>query len=790
MAEVKISITAEDGTKQVFSAVREGAKTAFDSVENSAVTSTGKMSSAFDSLKSHWLEVTAGIYAAWETVSKAIELIKLGAGAMQSEESFKNVTKAYGEDADALLAKMEEVSIGAIDSSDLMQRVVKGMQQGLSSDQIVKLLEVSRSAARVAGTDIASAFDGITNAVANQTMRGLKLYGIMVDQNKAFEDYAVVLHKSKDALTEQEQSQALANAAIAEGGRQAKNMGDMTINASEQIQIAEAKIHELKETIGTELIEALGKAIEHTDSLTAALTVGAIVAAVPMLGKIVTALKAVEIGALSASLAARGIGAGIAAGVGYEVGKWLDADLYKRLGIDLSGMNRPTQELTDATEGLAWAQEELAKRQKKVSAGFSENKDAIKAVKDAAEKYADVVKDVNADLLKFAGDDFKKNLKDQEKSTGGMAQALQGYLNVTDAVYNKRLQMLFVLGQETDVELQGTAVQKAQAEARLGAWSQYYETLKGLHNAAIEAQKTKTKELLDLETRIKDQRQGYADLTLSLNQKLMTETQKYYSTQEDLELKYKSALTLTGQAKIDALTKYQTAMAATANAVTQDGQERISLEEAVATALEKNATAQAEILMAQDALKLAKQAEIDQIGVWKTSLETAMAKATEMMELYTTQITDLGTIIDGLQMNKTLTVDTAGAVMQVNSLKGAIASIPDITYKQIIITTAGGASSGDGFQSDSSMSGFHPQPLATGTPYVKKEGLFYLHVGEAVTPASMNNNNSRKTTINFSGMNININGANKDGKQLAREIDEEMADMVKNERSRLAKALK
>lgn len=42
MAEVKITITAEDGTQQTFRAISEGSKSAFDSVSSSAKSAVEK----------------------------------------------------------------------------------------------------------------------------------------------------------------------------------------------------------------------------------------------------------------------------------------------------------------------------------------------------------------------------------------------------------------------------------------------------------------------------------------------------------------------------------------------------------------------------------------------------------------------------------------------------------------------------------------------------------------------------------------------------------------------------
>ena len=59
--------------------------------------------------------------------------------------------------------------------------------------------------------------------------------------------------------------------------------------------------------------------------------------------------------------------------------------------------------------------------------------------------------------------------------------------------------------------------------------------------------------------------------------------------------------------------------------------------------------------------------------------------------------------------------------------------------------------------------------LATGTPYIPRTGLYQLHQGEAVIPASQNTGaGARPITISFG--NIVINGENKNPDKLADEL--------------------
>jgi len=230
-----------------------------------------KVNEGFSSLKDHWLAITATIIGAWQSIEKAVHLTEIGAQAEQTAEAFGNVTKSYGINGQTFLEELKKVSAGVIDETDLMARAMKGLQQGLSADQLVQILEIARVQARVAGTDISAAFDAITNAVANQMTRGLKLYGLVVDQSKAFEDYANKIGVATAALTEQQQSAALAAAVIEEGHRQMKTMGDVSMNTAEFIQMLGARWKDFKEEIGKALIE-VGKSLGIFASLDDAIT--------------------------------------------------------------------------------------------------------------------------------------------------------------------------------------------------------------------------------------------------------------------------------------------------------------------------------------------------------------------------------------------------------------------------------------------------------------------------------------------------------------------------------------
>jgi hypothetical protein len=284
--------------------------------------------SLLENIKSNWIALTATIIAAWQGVSKALEYIDIGAKALQAEASFSSVTTAMDIDGAKLLAKMKEVSIGMIDESALMHRAVAALQQGLNPDQIVSLLEVARVQARESGKDMIEVFDGITQAATTQMTKGLKAYQLVIDQNKAYEDQANLLGIAKEALNEQQQSQAIANAVIEEGARHMKTFKIETVDAAEKIQQHKRAIEEMKESIGKGLIQALGLAVENIDGIAAALVAAAIINAPAMFARIAVSLEALTASAGAASIGLKSMGVGLAAFLGWEVGSALAKIIY------------------------------------------------------------------------------------------------------------------------------------------------------------------------------------------------------------------------------------------------------------------------------------------------------------------------------------------------------------------------------------------------------------------------------------------------------------------------------
>lgn len=224
--------------------------------ESQSKDSASGLSGFFNEMKENWVAVTAAVAGVAIAANKGFEYMELGAKAEQAETSFRSVAAAAGESADKILEGMKRAANGTMDDSAIMQKAVKGMVQGLSGDQMVKIMEASRNAAKVAGTDIQTAYESITDAIGNEMPRALKQFGLITKEQMA------LLNKS---MAEGITGVDLYTLAMANAADQSKALGAAQTNNVESIQKLKAFWEETKEVIGKAIwavisgIQSLGK---------------------------------------------------------------------------------------------------------------------------------------------------------------------------------------------------------------------------------------------------------------------------------------------------------------------------------------------------------------------------------------------------------------------------------------------------------------------------------------------------------------------------------------------------
>jgi hypothetical protein len=249
--KVQITIEALNKAQEGLSEAKKSLKDLGDASEKGAKqsnTAWASLKGTFAELQQNFL-MLSGAFASTLFIR---HLIQIGAQAQQVESAFKELTKSAGISGDALISKMSKAAAATVDDSDIMQKAIKGMTQGLSGGDLVQIMEMARVTARTQGIDVKDAYERITDAIANELPRGLRQFGLVTKEQMS------ILNKAIAAGVEDVDLLSLAYANL-----QVKlaQMGPVAKTASEELQKLRAVINDFAEKTGGLMVDALTKAV-------------------------------------------------------------------------------------------------------------------------------------------------------------------------------------------------------------------------------------------------------------------------------------------------------------------------------------------------------------------------------------------------------------------------------------------------------------------------------------------------------------------------------------------------
>jgi hypothetical protein len=255
IAELIIRLTAQvSDVKKGF----DDAKSQMGSFSSSLTGSFKKIGEGVATLKANYVLFAAGIFAAYKAIQSAMDWMDLGAKAKMAEESFAAVTASMGIDGSKLIAKMKEVGYAFAEESDLMVKAQRLLVEGIQPDEIVRLMEASRIAARLMGVTVEEAFERVSEAVITLRTRGLKA-AFPMDVAEVTDRYAASLHTTAKYLNEAGQRAAVMNEIFAQSEEKLRILGGVLLpNASENLQRINSTFKEMKELAGKGLLAIVG----------------------------------------------------------------------------------------------------------------------------------------------------------------------------------------------------------------------------------------------------------------------------------------------------------------------------------------------------------------------------------------------------------------------------------------------------------------------------------------------------------------------------------------------------
>lgn len=256
LAKLVIQIVAELATlKQQMSDMGRQFK---DSTAQASGWATS-MESAVQKAKAKWMEFYAQIQIIKGALDKAFQWGEFGAKALQIEESFGNVTKSLGIDGANMITQMKELGAVFVEETGLMVKAQRLLAEGMTSTQIIKMMESARVAARLMGIDVKSAFDMIADAIITGRTRSLRrAFPTLADEGavikKTFGEQAGYITDSGKRL-------AIYNEVVNQTQSRIKELG-MTfdeLKPYEQFQKMTSAAEKLKEELAQQLLPAWQK---------------------------------------------------------------------------------------------------------------------------------------------------------------------------------------------------------------------------------------------------------------------------------------------------------------------------------------------------------------------------------------------------------------------------------------------------------------------------------------------------------------------------------------------------
>lgn len=133
-------------------------------------------------------------------------------------QQFDVLARNAGLYGDKLKEALEVSSGGLVGETELLQGAAGAIAKlGQNAARLPEIMNLARQATAVFGGDLMQNFDGISQAIASGNSRMLKHMGIIIDQKKAYEDYAKSIGVAADELSEAGKQHAMFNAVLEKG---------------------------------------------------------------------------------------------------------------------------------------------------------------------------------------------------------------------------------------------------------------------------------------------------------------------------------------------------------------------------------------------------------------------------------------------------------------------------------------------------------------------------------------------------------------------------------------------
>ena len=228
-----------------------------------SVRGANKAKGSMKSLGSAALKIGGAFFAAKGIVTGMSTIINSGSELKSVEMAFNNMGKGVGFSENSL-KKLQDATDGTVSKLELMTKANNAMALGIveSDDQMAQMFDTAQKLGKALGQDTASALDSLVTGMGRQSKLMLDNLGIMVDTEKAYDDYAESIGKSSNELDDNEKKIAFNQAAMAEATRIANEMGDEQLTTADKISKLKNTFIDMAASVGSSADGMFGTVVD------------------------------------------------------------------------------------------------------------------------------------------------------------------------------------------------------------------------------------------------------------------------------------------------------------------------------------------------------------------------------------------------------------------------------------------------------------------------------------------------------------------------------------------------
>lgn len=196
------------------------------------------------------------------SVKKAIDFTLEAESIKKVEAQFETLSEQAGISAEDLKKGLEKSSQGLVDTSDLLEAANKKIiAMGSDAQRLPEIMDLATKASQVFGGTALENFEELSTAIANGNTRMLKHKGILVDSQKALQEYASANNIAVNEISEAGKRQAILNAALEQGKKAFEGVDVDLHSATNTLQLLKVTLKDLSEAFAIVFEKTLGPTV-------------------------------------------------------------------------------------------------------------------------------------------------------------------------------------------------------------------------------------------------------------------------------------------------------------------------------------------------------------------------------------------------------------------------------------------------------------------------------------------------------------------------------------------------